>query len=76
MKGSEVLVGQPGKMATVPGWAQTPEVAGGTRSLLVAGWLAYSLRSGSDPRCFAGRSKLEALGREREQAARPPALRV
>lgn len=41
--------------------------------LSAAGWLAYGLRSGSGPRCLAGRSRQEALGREREQAACPPA---
>lgn len=74
IKGSEGLMSQVGKMATVLGWSQTPEVGRWSREhgcLSAAGWLAYSLRSGSGPRCLAGRSRQEALGREREQAACP-----
>lgn len=33
IKGSEGLTSQVGKMATVPGWSQTPEVAGGAGSM-------------------------------------------
>lgn len=36
---------QVGKMATVPGWSQTPEVAGGARSMVASRLRLASLQS-------------------------------
>lgn len=76
MKGSEVLMGQPGKMATVPGWAQTPEVAGGARSMatswLQAGWLTASGVALTQDALLAGASKRPWEGRGNRLPAHPP----
>lgn len=69
-------MGQPGKMATVPGWAQTPEVAGGARSMatswLQAGWLTASGVALTQDALLAGASKRPWEGRGNRLPAHPP----
>lgn len=68
--------GVDGKMATVPGWAQTPEVAGGARSMaaswLQAGWLSASGVALAQDALLAGAGKRPWEGSGNRPPAHPP----